>query len=716
MTPTYTISVDTGGTFTDLVLADQDQIIGLFKSSTTPDDLFVGITGAIEKAADHVGLAIADLLAATKVFVYSTTRSTNAILTGNVAKTAFVTTRGNRDILLYREGGKDQPHNLALPFKTPYVPRRLCFEITERVLADGSVAVELDEAAARATLERIGELEVEAIGVCLLWSILNPEHELRIGELIEEILPGVEYSLSHQVNRIVREYRRASSTVIDASIKPLMRDHLNDLESRLRGLGFNGDPLMVTHVSGGVMRTEQMCERPIQTVDSGPALAPVAGVVYAEAEPDAKAPDVLVVDTGGTSFDVSIAHEGTILYTREKWLGPKWYGHMTGLPAVDTQSLGAGGGSIAKVDAGGLLHVGPESAGADPGPVGYGKGGTEPTVTDAALVLGYIDPHNFLGGAMTLDLEAARAAMLEKVGEPLGLTAEGAAEAILRVASESMRGFITDMTVAQGRDPRQCIMIAGGGAAGLNIVRIARDLGVKQIIIPKLAAGLSATGGQFSDISATYSVGQYANSAAFDYEKVNGTLSELKTALTDFLDHVDQPGERKMRFVCEARYDQQIWEIDVDLGEGRMFESEDDVAWLMERFDEAHLNLFAVNQPGFPIEIVTWRGEGRIIRPKPALTSVDAGDGGADVAAVAEAEVSTRTGWFGGEPMDTVVHRVEDMSALTRIEGPAIIEEPTTTIVLDPGSVAQVRSTHYLVEIAGADDADVAAGSVGAEA
>jgi N-methylhydantoinase A len=706
MTPSeaqYTISVDTGGTFTDLVLADQERVLGLFKSATTPEDLFIGIGGAIESAAAHVGMPVASLLGSTRVFVYSTTRSTNAILTGSVAKTAFLTTRGNRDILLYREGGKDQPHNLALPYKTPYVPRRLCFELTERVLADGTVAVALDEAQARATIERIGELDVEAVGVCLLWSVVNPAHELRIGELLDELLPDVEYSLSHQVNRIVREYRRASSTVIDASIKPLMREHLSDLEGRLRELGFAGDPLMVTHVSGGVMRTEQICERPIQTVDSGPALAPVAGIVYAEAEPDAKAPDVLVVDTGGTSFDVSIAHAGDILYTREKWLGPKWYGHMTGLPAVDTQSLGAGGGSIARVDAGGLLHVGPESAGADPGPVGYGKGGSEPTVTDAALVLGYIDPDNFLGGRMTLDLAAARAAIVAKVGEPLGLSAEEGAEAILRVASESMRGFITDMTVSQGRDPRQCILIAGGGAAGLNIVRIARDLGVRQIVIPRLAAGLSATGGQFSDISATFSVGRYANSASFDYAAVNQTLDELEAQLTDFLDHVDHPGERKLRFVCEARYDQQIWEIDVDLGSGRRFEGPDDVAWLQERFDEAHLNLFAVNQPGFPIEIVTWRGEGRIIREKPSLTIAGAGSG------AAEAIVSSREGWFGGEAVDMDVYRVEDMSALTRLEGPAVIEEPTTTIVLDPGSIALVRPTHYLVEVAATPDvADLA--------
>ena len=709
----YTISVDTGGTFTDLVLADSDVILGLFKAPTTPSDLFGGIAGAIDQAAVAVDCSVAELLERTRVFVYSTTRSTNAILEGKVAKTAFLTTRGNRDVLLYREGGKDQPHNLAIPYKTPYVPRRLCFELSERLLFDGSVAIELDRDEARRTITRIGELGVEAIGVCLLWSVINPDHELAVGELISELLPGVEFSLSHRVNRIIREYRRASSTVIDASIKPLMREHLADLEGRLRALGFAGEPLMVTHVSGGVMSTEQICERPIQTVDSGPALAPVAGVVYAAAEPDVSAPDVLVVDTGGTSFDVSMAHEGDILYTREKWLGPKWYGHMTGLPAVDTQSIGAGGGSIARVDTGGLLHVGPESAGADPGPAAYGRGGTMPTVTDCALVLGYIDPDHFLGGKMQLDASAAQAAVKTHVAEPLGLSVQAGADAVLRVASEKMRGFITDMTVTQGRDPRECTMVAGGGAAGLNVVRIARDLGIRQILIPRLAAGLSATGGQFSDISATYSVGRYANSSTFDHQAVNDTLRELEEALTGFLDHVDQPGERVMRFVCEARYDQQVWEIDVDLGAGRRFEGPEDVAWLMERFDAAHLNLFAVNQPGMPIEIITWRGEGRIIRPKPALTH---GDGAPESDSAAPAAVTSRVGWFGGEPTATAVHRLGGGALAVRIEGPAVIEEPTTTIVLDPGSVALVRPSHYLVEIADSYDAAALAESLRVEA
>jgi N-methylhydantoinase A len=257
-----------------------------------------------------------------------------------------------------------------------------------------------------------------------------------------------------------------------------------------------------------------------------------------------------------------------------------------------------------------------------------------------------------------------------------------------------MRGFITDMTVAQGRDPRQCVMVAGGGAAGLNIVRIARDLGVRQVVIPRLAAGLSATGGQFSDISATFSTGRYANSSRFDYEAVNEALSELEQALTRFLDEVDHPGERRLRFVCEARYDQQVWEIDVDLGDLRRFDGPRDLALLHERFDQAHLGLFAVNQPHFPIEIVTWRGEGRITRARPALTAGIAEKSTDDV------EVGSRIGWFSGEPIEMAIYRVQDAPPPIRIEGPAVIEEPTTTIVLDPGSVAVGRPTHYLVEVA----------------
>ena len=696
MGATYTIAVDTGGTFTDLVLADEERLVGLYKAPTTPGDLFQGISRAIDAAASDQGLDVADLLGDTSVFVYATTHSTNAILQSKVARTAFITTRGHRDVLLYKEGGKDQVHNWAIPFPKPYVPRRLTFELTERVLADGGVAVALDDAEVRRVVARLGELKVEAIGVCLLWATLNPDHELRVGEIIEELLPGVEYSLSHQVNRIIREYRRGSATVIDASLKPLMRSHLTDMDARLRELNFQGEPLMVTHVSGGVLHLDQIVEKPLQTIDSGPALAPIAGIFFGQAEPEVTSEDVLVVDTGGTSFDVSLILSGRVAYTREKWIGKRWYGHMTGLPAVDTRSIGAGGGSLAFVDAGGLLHVGPESAGADPGPVAYGLGGTEPTVTDAALVLGYIDPDNFLGGRMTLDLEAARDVISERLGRPLGLDPEAAAEAVLVVASEEMRGLLTDMTVAQGRDARDCLMIAGGGAAGLNIVRIAREAGIRHVVIPKLAAGLSAVGGQYSDITANFSRGQHVLSSSFDFEGVNAALKEINDDMGAFLDEVRHPGERRRRFRCEARYDQQMWEIDVDLGERDTFSEQRDVAWLQEQFDAEHLNLFAVNQPGSPIEVITWRGEARVVRAKPALTTnctTSSGNG------TSPAPRRERTAYFDAQAVDTPVFRGHELSPGARVEGPAIIEEPTTTIVVLPGSTVRVRASHYLVEV-----------------
>jgi N-methylhydantoinase A len=689
----FTISVDTGGTFTDLVLADTARVLGLYKASTTQDDLFVGISSAIALAAEDHGLSVKELLADTRVFVYSTTRSTNAVLQGKIAKTALLTTEGFRDVLLYREGGKEDAYNLATPYPAPYIPRRLAFEVRERVLSSGGVAVDLDEERLLETLARVKELDVEAIAVCLVFSVANPAHELRVGALIEEHLPGVAYSLSHRVNNVVREYRRASSTAIDASIKPLMRSHLHDLEGRFRALGFAGEPLMVTHVSGGVMSIDEMAERPIQTIDSGPALAPVAGIQYGLHEPAARDRDLIVVDTGGTSYDVSLARGTEIRYTREKWLGAAWTGHMTGLPAVDTRSLGAGGGSIASIDAGGLIRVGPQSAGADPGPASYGRGGQLPTVTDAAVVLGYIDPDNFLGGRMKLDAGAARRAFARHLAEPLGMTVEEAAEAVLRITSEDMRGFTTDMTISQGLDPRRCILVAGGGAAGMNIVRIARDLGVEHVIVPRLASGLSAVGGQCTDISFTASAGRYVATTSFDASAANAAINQLDDELEKFFAGVEHPGERSKRLVAEARYDQQVWEIDVDLGEIRDFGHPEALPALHAAFDAAHLEHFSVNQPGAPLEIVSWRAEGRVRREKPSLAVSFSQNRGSTP------EAGRRTMHFGGRPVEGAVYRVENLPSGLTIEGPAVIEEPTTTIVLDPGATARTHATHYLITI-----------------
>jgi N-methylhydantoinase A len=694
----FTISIDTGGTFTDLVLAKAGAVVGLFKSATTPDNLFDGITGALGLAAESQGVSIATLLAQTRSVVYATTHSTNAILERKLSRTALVVTRGYRDVLLYREGGKDQPHNVAIPYPEPYVQRRLTFELSERIFADGTVAVKLREGEIEELARRLKSLDVETVAICLLWSIVNPVHELRVAERLAELLPGVELSVSHKVNPIAREYRRASATAIDASIKPLMRRHLGDLDARLRELGFAGEPLMVTHVTGGVLPLSQMSDFPLQTVDSGPALAPVAALQYARPGSPIEGSDLIVADTGGTSFDVSLVYAGNLMYTREKWLGPQWYGHMTGLPAVDTQSIGAGGGSIARIDAGGLLRVGPESAGAVPGPVAYGHGGTEPTVTDAGLAIGYIDPENFLGGRMKLDLDGARAALRSRVAEPLGISVEEAAEAVITIASENMRSAIMDMTVSQGRDPRQCAIVAGGGAAGLNIVRIARSLDVPHVIIPRLAAGLSALGGQFSDLTRTFARGgTRTNTRQFDEDGVARILGELTQEADAFFAEVGTQGERSSRLLVEARYEQQIWTVDLDLGARREVRR-GDLEWLRERFDALHLELFAANDPATAVELLAWRLEARVTRPKPALH-----DEAVDVRGVST-PTTARSAWFGGVVADTPVYGAgQDIEVGTRIDGPAVIEEATTTIVIIPGASAVVGETGYFVSV-GSDD------------
>ena len=470
----YRIAVDTGGTFTDVVIADDAGQLTVGKALTTAERTFEGFSGALANAGDIAGVPYERLLAETEMLIYGTTRSTNSIIEGKVAKTALLTTEGFPDTLLYRHGGKREPLNLAMEFPPPYIPRRLTFEIPERINSEGGVERELDEAAACAIIEALPRKRIEAVAVALLWSIVNPDHELRIGALIAEIMPGVPYTLSHQLNPIIREFPRTSSTAIDASLKPLMQSHLASFESDLRAAGCEGEVLISTS-SGGVMHVDDVVAKPIYTVKSGPAMGPLAGIAYAGAEDQGD--DVIIVDTGGTTFDVSLVRSGQVKYTRDTWLLGEWIGHNLGLSSVDVRSVGAGGGSTAWIDAGGLLRVGPQSAGARPGPACYGQGGEEPTVTDAAVVLGYIDPDYFLGGRMSLDVTAAASA-IEKVAAPLKLSADEAASAVLTLAGEQMIKAIQEITVQDGVNPGESIIVAGGGAAGLNIIPIAPGAGL----------------------------------------------------------------------------------------------------------------------------------------------------------------------------------------------------------------------------------------------
>ena len=693
----YRISIDTGGTFTDAVVADASGILALGKALTDPERNFTGVQAAIADAAGQLGMALASLLAATELFIYGTTRATNAIVTGRTARTAMLFTEGFPDILVYRQGGKLNPHQLNVDYPAPYVPRRLTFEVPERIDAEGGVVRPLDEARVREILQSLRDEKIEALGVCLLWSIANPAHERRVGELAAELLPGVPCTLSHELNPVLREYPRASSTAIDASLKPLMQEQLRLLRQNLADSGYTGEILVSASV-GGVMHVADMIERPIYLVKSGPAMAPIAGLSYAQAEHLGN--NVVVVDTGGTTFDVSLVRDGAVSHTRETWLGEIYTGHLLGMGSVDIRSIGAGGGSIAWLDAGGLLRVGPQSAGARPGPACYGGGGTDPTVTDAALVLGYLNPANFLGGRMALDPGAAER-VIGVLAARLGKSLHDTALAVLTVANENMIKAIQEITVKEGFNPADAVLVAGGGAAGLNILPIARALGMRQVLLPRTAGALSACGAHFSDVVREVSASRFATSRDFDYAGVDATLAVLEARLDAFAQQLAARGlaDFQRHFSVEARYAGQIWELELPLRSARLATASD-VAALVDDFHAEHERVFAVRDPDNPVECIHWRARLTALLPR----GEQAGD--ARRRATTLVPGGHRPAWFGelaAGRHSASVYRGQDLVPGDVIPGPAIIEEPTTTLVVYPNTTARVTAQgHYLCELGAA--------------
>jgi N-methylhydantoinase A len=693
----FRISVDTGGTFTDVVVADEAGTLHLAKAPTDLERAFQSIADGLGQLAPALGLTVAELLRRTDVFTYGTTRATNAIVERRTARTAFFTTEGFPDVLLLREGGKLEPFR-QLPYPPPYVPRFLTFELRERIDSEGDVFVELDEQSVLSAIREARRLGAQAIAVCLIWSIVNPANELRVGELVAREWPEVPFTLSHQLNPIIREYRRASSTAIDASLKPLMQAYLRTLEKDLRHAGLRGHIFVATSF-GGAWRPEEVTERPIYSIGSGPSMAPVAALTYANAETSDR--DLIVCDTGGTTFDVGLVSAGEIGYSAETWLGGRWIGHITGIRAVDVKSIGAGGGSIIWIDPGGLLRVGPESAGADPGPACYGHGGTEPTITDAAVVLGWIDPGYFLGGRLPLDAEAAYTSVERSVATPLGLGVHEAAYAALTIASENIVGAIREITIAQGIDPREVTVVAGGGASGLNVVPIAHELGCRRVLLPSTASALSACGALFADIVSEFSRSRYEETRALDRAAVNEALADVEARADSFLaglSGLPVTGTRK-DFLVEARYRAQVWELDVPVP--ARLESDEDVRAVEEAFHATHERIFAVREPGQYLECLLWKARATAVLEKPELRPRE------PLATGAEAETSVDA--YFKETGFAAVPRYDGpaLPAGTTIAGPAIIREPTTTVVVYPGSSAVVTPFgNYLLELA-QDEAEI---------
>ena len=681
-------ATDTGGTFTDLVVEDSAGQLHLFKASTVPNEPVRGVLAAFDVAAEAFGLSRADLLAKGDTFIHGTTHAVNAIITKRTARTALLVTRGHPDILVLREGGRIEPFNHAAPYPDPYIPRALTFEVAGRIMASGAERTPFDREGMLGIIEELKEKQVEAVAVCLLWSVINPAHENMVGALLAEHLPGVPVTLSHQLNPSIREYRRAIASSIDASLKPLMNRYLGGLTTELRKAGFGGN-ILVLSSQGGMVDADEVRRTPILAINSGPSMAPIAGGRLANAESDAR--DVIIFDTGGTTFDVSVVRDGRVPFTQETWMGRPHQSDLTGFPSVDVKSIGSGGGSIAWLDDGGVLHVGPQSAGAVPGPACYAAGGDYATVTDAALILGYIDPRFFLGGRMRLDRARSEAVILRDVAGPMGVSLEAAASAMLEVWTENMVQAIADITVNQGINPETAVLVAGGGAGGLNAVAISQRMRCTSVIVPEVGAALSAAGAIASEIARDFRQIFFTTTEEFDAAGASATIEALRAKALAFMDNANLDADDvTIEFTIEARYPHQVWEIEMAVDPASL-DGTRAPRVLEEKFHTAHERLFAFSDPGSPVEIIAWRV---VIRGQSSrnvqlrLAPVKRIDFKPHTRPV----YFSRTGWT-----DAPVWRFESIEPGRWHPGPAIVESPFTAIVVDPGTEFERTTSGNLI-------------------
>jgi N-methylhydantoinase A len=672
--------LDVGGTFTDLYVRTDEGRTESFKSSTVPEDISQGLFDVLQKAAENDSITIEELLENTEQIIHGTTTATNAIIEDETSKTALLTTSGHEESLWLREGdlqNRDNPYDWHVDYKDPYISLSLTYGIKERIDSRGNIVEELDEEEVISVIQELKERNVEAVAVAFLWAQNNPEHEKKVAELIEKHAPDLHYSLGHETNPIIREYRRTVSTSIDASLYNLVQEYLQSFNSELGSNGFQHEPMIVA-ANGGVMHINEIVKSPIWTVDSGPTMLPVAALEFTQSVLGED--NVIALDMGGTSLDMSVIEEGIISRTRDAKIGQD----LLGIEKVNVESIGAGGGSIAWVDEGGLLRIGPDSAGADPGPACYGRGGKKATLTDAAMALGYLSEDYFLGGEMDISKKLARNVIEDKIAAPLGLSIDQAAQSVYSSATQNMVQGIQGVTIERGIDPRKYTISGGGGALGTFVVDVARELQIDDIVLPTEAGVVSSVGGVVSDIRRDFSESHPTTGDHFDIDGVKDVLISLEKQATDFFDRADVTEEdREISFTTEARYPHQIWEIGVDFSYDEIESGE--VEKIVQRFHNAHEETYGFKAEDQDVEFLSWKvaasGKGGEI---DFTTNAPGETGGSEK--ITDEPADNRKAIFDGTEVDAPSYHANQLSVGQTISGPAFIDGSNTTIVLPPES------------------------------
>jgi N-methylhydantoinase A len=673
----YRIGIDVGGTFTDLVLADAGALV-VDKHPTTPRDQSEGVLGGIAQLAAREGLDLPTLLARTDTIVHGTTTADNTMIEMSGATVGLVTSDGHRDEIELRRGFKEDIWDPAQAPPPPICRRRQRYGVPERLDVDGQVVVPLDEDAVRRALRRMKRQGVDSLAVVLLFSFVNPAHERRVREIAAEELPGAMISLSHEVMPSAPEFERTSTTLVNAYVGPKIERYLSRLDARLRESGFRGE-LLIMQSNGGVMPGGYVAAKAIAVMGSGPAGGAIGAAAVAGA---AGITDFISVDMGGTSYDVCLVRGGA----PDVKAGWNWHHrYLIGLPMVEVQSVGAGGGSIARVEAG-SLKVGPQSAGAQPGPVCYGRGGREPTVTDANLVLGYLNPDRFCGGTMRLDAEGAHAALRERVAKPLGMSVVEAAAGIVAIVNANMANAVRKVSARRGIDPRPLTLVVFGGNGPVHAGMQAAELGMRRILVPKLSPAFSALGLLLTDHVVDEMRSYVSPVGGVDLARVNRLFVEMETQARAALEGgVGKGGRRpKLRFERFAAlcYPGQTFDMPVAIG-GRGTVTSRVLADTVERFHRLHEELHTYACRDEEPVLRGLRLKAVAEEEKPALPRLGRKARG-------NPRLGARKAFFRGRFVATPVYDGPRLVPGQAILGPAIVEEPFTTIVVYPGQRATV--------------------------
>jgi N-methylhydantoinase A len=672
----FRIGIDIGGTFTDLVAISEDGVVTTWKTASTPHDYGEGIIAGIQALlADRPGV-VGDVL-------HATTVGSNTVLEGKGAKTALITTRGFRDILEIRDLRMPVLYDIGWTKPRALVERRLRLEVVEKMRPDGSVAVPLDLGSLEPVITMLRAENVRGVAVCLLHSYANPAHEQAVAASVRAALPGVAISVSSEILPEIKEYPRTSTTVINAYVQPVVRAYISALDARLRGLGIEA-PLQLMQSNGGLASAAFAAEAPAHIIESGPAAGVVGGAALARRLGE---PRIVTFDMGGTTAKAGLVENGEVLRTEAIEVGGGVMagsrllvgaGYMLKLPAIDLAEVGAGGGSICRLDSAGAPKVGPESAGALPGPVCYGRGGVAPTITDCSLVLGYLDPGGLTGGAMRLDLAAARAAVARDLAGPLGCSIEEAAHGMMRLASATMMRAIRAVSVERGRDPRQFAMLAFGGNGPLFAAGIAAELGIGRIIVPPLPGVFSAFGLLVADAEHHARQSIRVRLDVADPVRIGEIIAALTEAGARRLGADGFAAERRVfQRAASARYVGQSSEIEVALPEGVVTP-----AMIAAAFAEEHERTYGFRAPaGEPVELIGLSVMARGLPERPRLPG--------RIPPFAQAVPASRFAWFPGEGW--VETPVVDRAGLSGVvAGPVIVQEYDATCLVPRGMTARL--------------------------